>query len=65
VERPGDPGEETAVEIYHTKEPLHGFAISGFREVQNDLNVVPEGGDASSRELRWPRKSSSETAKTH
>jgi hypothetical protein len=21
-------------------------AVSGFREVQNDLNVVPEGGDA-------------------
>jgi hypothetical protein len=25
---------------------LHGFAVCGFREVQNDLNVVPEGGDA-------------------
>jgi hypothetical protein len=25
---------------------LHGFAASGFRESQNDLNVVPEGGNA-------------------
>jgi hypothetical protein len=25
---------------------LHGFAVSGFREIQNDLNVVPEGADA-------------------
>jgi hypothetical protein len=25
---------------------LHGFAVGGFREVQNDLKVVPEGGDA-------------------
>ena len=25
---------------------MHGFAASGFREIQNDLNVVPEGGDA-------------------
>ncbi len=25
---------------------MHGFAVSGFREIQNDLNVVPEGGDA-------------------
>jgi hypothetical protein len=25
---------------------LHGFAVSGFREIQNDLNIVPEGGDA-------------------
>jgi hypothetical protein len=27
---------------------LHGFAVGVFREIQNDLNVVPEGGDASS-----------------
>jgi hypothetical protein len=27
---------------------LHGFAVKGFREIQNDLNVVPEGGDAVS-----------------
>ncbi len=25
---------------------MQGFAVSGFREIQNDLNVVPEGGDA-------------------
>jgi hypothetical protein len=25
---------------------LQRFSVSGFREVQNDLNVVPEGGDA-------------------
>ncbi len=25
---------------------MHGFAVNGFREIQNDLNVVPEGGDA-------------------
>ncbi len=25
---------------------MNGFAVSGFREIQNDLNVVPEGGDA-------------------
>ncbi len=25
---------------------MHGFAVSGSREIQNDLNVVPEGGDA-------------------
>ncbi len=25
---------------------MHGFAVSGFREIQNDLNVVPEGSDA-------------------
>ncbi len=23
------------------------YPVCGFREVQNDLNVVPEGGDAS------------------
>ncbi len=25
---------------------MHSFAVSGFREIQNDLNVVSEGGDA-------------------
>ncbi len=25
---------------------MQRFSVSGFREVQNDLNVVPEGGDA-------------------
>ncbi len=25
---------------------MQGFAVSGFREVQNDLNVVLEGGNA-------------------
>jgi hypothetical protein len=25
---------------------LHGFAVAGSREIQNDLNVVPDGGDA-------------------
>ncbi len=25
---------------------MHGFAVDGSREIQNDLNIVPEGGDA-------------------
>ena len=29
---------------------MQGFAVSGFSEVQNDLNVVPEGGDAGARD---------------
>ncbi len=24
---------------------MHGFAVAGSREIQNDLNIVPEGGD--------------------
>ena len=34
------------VEIYHTPKSLHSFAVGWFREVQNDLNVVPKRGDA-------------------
>jgi hypothetical protein len=29
---------------------LQRFAVSGFREIQNDLNVVLEGGDAGGRD---------------
>ena len=46
TERPSGPGEETAVEVHHTQKALKSFAISGSREIQNDLNVVSEGGDA-------------------
>ena len=35
----------TAVEIHHTQKSLHSFAVGWFREIQNDLNVVPKGGD--------------------
>ncbi len=38
--------EETAIEIYHTQKSLHSFAVGWFREVQNDLNFVPKGGNA-------------------
>jgi hypothetical protein len=34
------------MEIYHTQKSLHSFAVGWFREIQNDLNVVPKGGDA-------------------
>jgi hypothetical protein len=34
------------MEIYHTQKSLHNFAVGWFREIQNDLNVVPKGGDA-------------------
>ena len=34
------------VEIYHTPKSLHSFAVGWFREVQNDLNIVPKRGDA-------------------
>ncbi len=33
------------VEI-HTQKYLHSFAVGWFREIQNDLNAVPEGVDA-------------------
>jgi hypothetical protein len=29
---------------------LQSFAVRGFREVQNDLNVVPKGGDAGGKD---------------
>jgi hypothetical protein len=55
LEDPGDPGEETAIEVNHTYEPLQCLAVIGFREIQNDLNMVLEGslvggGDAVSQE---------------
>ncbi len=34
------------MEIYHTQKSLHSFAVGWFRDIQNDLNVVPKGGDA-------------------
>ncbi len=46
TERPSGLREETAVEVHHTQKTLESFAICGSREIQNDLNVVPEGGDA-------------------
>ncbi len=40
------PVTPTAVEIHHTQKSLHSFAVGWFREIQNDLDVVPEGGDS-------------------
>ncbi len=45
-ERAERAGEETAVEIHHTQKSLQSFAVSWFRKIQNDLDIVPEGGDA-------------------
>jgi hypothetical protein len=42
--------EETAVEVNHTQEPLQYFAVTLFREIQNDLNIVLERGDAGGRD---------------
>ncbi len=39
-------GGNGGFEIHHTQKPLHSFAVCWFREIQNDLDVVPEGGDA-------------------
>jgi hypothetical protein len=46
AERAGDALEEMAVEIHHTQISLQSFAVSWFRKIQNDLDIVPEGGDA-------------------
>jgi hypothetical protein len=35
-----------AVEIHHTQKSLQSFAVCWFRKIQNDLDIVPEGGDA-------------------
>jgi hypothetical protein len=41
---------ETAIEVNHTYEPLQCHAVIGFREIQNDLNVVLEGSLAGSED---------------
>jgi hypothetical protein len=46
LECAGDAEEETVVEIHHTQKSLLQFEVCGFRKIQNDLDVVPEGGDA-------------------
>ncbi len=46
TEGSGGPGEETAVEVYHAKETLQWIAVYGLGKIQNDMNVVSEGGDA-------------------
>jgi hypothetical protein len=38
------------MEIYHTQKSLHSFAVGWFREIQNDLNVVPKGGNSGCRD---------------
>ncbi len=45
MERASDDGEETAIEINHNYESLKNFAVCWFRKIQNDMDVVPEGGD--------------------
>jgi hypothetical protein len=36
------------VEILHTQESLLCFAVRWFRKIQNDLDIVAEGGNAGS-----------------
>ncbi len=46
---PAIPGRKR-IEIHHTRKSLQSFAVSWFRKIQNDLDIVPEGGDAGGRD---------------